>query len=334
MRIAIVKLSAIGDIVHAMIVLQFIKDKYPEASIDWFVDYSFRQILENNPHIDNIQTIKFAEAKKKKSIKLLISEILKLRKLNKYDVVIDLQNLIKSGIVSGLIPSKQTIGLDKNSSREKLASVFYNRKFFVDHSTNVIIRNTTIINQALGCNISKRDLKEKKPFLFYKDDFNFDYLLSDKPNIAIIPGASYLAKTYPPSEYIKLIEKLNLNSILIWGNKAEYLLAKEINSLTLNTRLIDKMTLNDLKTFLSKVDLVIGGDTGPVHMAWALGVPSITIFGPTPGYRNSFTTKANRIIESNTLVNPYRIDKKDLSIKNIKVDDIVKMSHSILKSKL
>ena len=81
MRLAIVKLSAIGDIVHAMVVLQFIKDRYPESSIDWFVDHSLRQVLENNPHINKVQSIRLREVKKKKSLKLLVDEIFKLRKL-------------------------------------------------------------------------------------------------------------------------------------------------------------------------------------------------------------------------------------------------------------
>jgi heptosyltransferase I len=330
MRLAIVKLSAIGDIVHAMVVLQFIKDRHPNSSIDWFVDHSLRQVLENNPHINKIQTIRLAEAKKKKSLKLLVEEIFKLRKLKKYDVVIDLQNLIKSGIISRLIPSKRTIGLDRNSSREKLASVFYNQKFIVDHSSNVIVRNATIINQALDCNITKRDLYEKKPFLFYKKDLNLDYLLSKKLNVAIIPGASYLAKTYPPSSYAKIIEKMNCNFILTWGNDTEHLLAQEIKSLSPKTHLIDKITLNDLKLLLSKVDLVIGGDTGPVHMAWALGVPSITIFGPTPGYRNTFETDINKIIESDSNVNPNKIDKNDYSIKDIEVENVVAKAMELL----
>jgi heptosyltransferase I len=334
MRLAIVKLSAIGDIVHAMVVLQFIKDKYPKSSIDWFVDFSNKGILENNPHIDKVQTIRFSEAKEKKSILLLIREILQIRKLNKYDLVIDLQNLIKSGIVTKVIPSVKTFGLDKNSSREKLASIFYNKKIFVDHSTNVIIRNAIIINQALGCNITETDLKQKRPFLFYETSQDFDCLSSDKPNIVIIPGSSFKAKNYPPSSYVEIMEKLNCNFILVWGNDFELSLAKEIKLLSPNVHVMHKMMFNELKYFLSRASLIIGGDTGPVHMAWALGVPSITIFGPTPGYRNSLTTKNNKIIESNTVINPFKINKKDFSIKNIKVNDIVKMIKDILDLKL
>jgi heptosyltransferase-1 len=78
------------------------------------------------------------------------------------------------------------------------------------------------------------------------------------------------------------------------------------------------------------MDLVIGGDTGPTHMAWALNVPSITLFGSTPGYRNTYATNINQILESNSKVNPYQINKNDFSIKEIKVNDIVKVFKEIL----
>jgi heptosyltransferase-1 len=80
------------------------------------------------------------------------------------------------------------------------------------------------------------------------------------------------------------------------------------------------------------VDLIIGPDTGPTHIGWALNIPSITLFGPTPGYRNSYETRINKIIESNSKVNPFKIDKNDYSIKNIKVDDVVKMVEDLLKT--
>mgnify|MGYP003953249525 FL=1 len=154
MRIAIVKLSAIGDIIHSMVVLQFIKQKYPHSVIDWFVEDSLKGLLENNPHISHIQSIRFKEAKRKRSLVILINEITKLRKLKKYDFVIDIQNLIKSAVVARLIPSVRTIGLDANSSRECLASIFYSEKYLIEHSMNVIKRNVTIISDSLKIQIN------------------------------------------------------------------------------------------------------------------------------------------------------------------------------------
>ena len=178
MRIAIVKLSAIGDIVHSMVVLQFIKSKYPDLIIDWFVDTQLKDLLENNPHINKIQTIRLKEAKKNKSFWLFLKEMVKLKRYKKYDLVIDMQNLIKSALVARLIPSIKTIGLDKNSSRERLASIFYSQKINIEHSSNVIKRNIAIISQALEMQISDNALKVKEAFLFFDREKHFNLLQS------------------------------------------------------------------------------------------------------------------------------------------------------------
>ena len=330
MKIAIVKLSAIGDIIHTMILLQFIKKEYPESIIDWFVDESLQGVLENNPHINQIQTIRLREGKEKKSILLFFKEVMKLRQLKKYDLVIDIQNLIKSAIVARVIPSDQTIGLDRYSSRESLASIFYSQRYAIDHSLNIINRNTSIINKALNINITSDDIDRKKPFLFFESYSWDDYLSKHKPNILLVPGASFESKMYPLGEYAKISNKINGNFIILWGSPSERLIAEKIKLLSPEVLIVDKLSLDKLKALISEVDLVIGSDTGPVHMAWALNKASITLFGSTPGYRNSYITNINRVIESNSKVNPYKIDKNDYSIKEIQVDDIVKVSESLL----
>ena len=138
MRIAIVKLSALGDIVHAMVVLQFIKKHNPKIEVDWVVEKSFKELLKLNPHINRVHEIDIKQAKKKKSFMLLLDNLRKVRMLGPYDLVIDMQGLIKSAIVSRLIPSRITCGFDKSSLRESLASIFYNQYFKYDYDKNVI----------------------------------------------------------------------------------------------------------------------------------------------------------------------------------------------------
>ena len=127
MKIAIVKLSALGDIVHGMIVLQFIKKNYPESEIDWFVEKRFLGVLENNPHINQIHQVSLKSVNKSKSFFLFWKELRKIRKLGKYDLVIDMQGLIKSALVARMIPSNITLGFDKDSLRESLAANFYDK---------------------------------------------------------------------------------------------------------------------------------------------------------------------------------------------------------------
>ncbi len=330
MRIAIVKLSALGDIIHAMVALQFIKQSLPDSSIDWIVEEGFKDILINNPDIDTIHTVNIKKAKKNRSFALLFQELKRLRKLPKYDVVIDAQGLIKSAIVARAIPSKQTFGFDKHSLRESFAARFYSETCSMGYDENIIKRNVFVVSSALGFAISEADILDKKPFLYSNSKKVAIPAKNRKLNVAFIPGASFKSKIYPVEKYIQLANELDANIIILWGSLEEKLMADQIHAGSENSSVASQLTLDELKLVISQVDLVIGGDTGPTHMAWALNIPSITLFGSTPGYRNTYTTDINRVIESESKVDPYKIDKNDFSIKAIKVDVIVKITKELL----
>jgi len=330
MRIAIVKLSALGDIIHAMVALQFIKQSLPDSSIDWIVEEGFKDILINNPDIDTIHTVNIKKAKKNRSFALLFQELKRLRKLPKYDVVIDAQGLIKSAIVARAIPSKQTFGFDKHSLRESFAARFYSETCSMGYDENIIKRNVFVVSSALGFAISEADILDKKPFLYSNSKKVAIPAKNRKLNVAFIPGASFKSKIYPVEKYIQLANELDANIIILWGSLEEKLMADQIHAGSENSSVASQLTLDELKLVISQVDLVIGGDTGPTHMAWALNIPSITLFGSTPGYRNTYTTDINRVIESESKVDPYKIDKNDFSIKAIRVDVIVKITKELL----
>lgn len=330
-KIAIIKLSAMGDIIHAMVALQFIKSKYPNMKIDWFVEGVFSKVLQYNPHIDNIYELNLKSIKKSK--KELFTQIKLARKYsqNRYDLVIDAQGLIKSAIVSKLV-GKKVAGFSKLSIREKFASSLYNEKVTISYDKNAIDRNAKILSEPLNFTISKKDILNKKPFLFFKNEDRkiYEFLSNDKKNILLIVGASWVSKMYSNEKFANITNSLNENYLIAWGSEAEKQIANKIANDSSNVTVLPKLDLNNLKALVSKVDLVIGNDTGPTHMAWALNIPSITLFGNTPGYRNTYETNINRIIESNTKVNPYKLDKNDFSIKEIDDKNIVKMAKEIL----
>ena len=330
MKIAIVKLSALGDIIHAMVALQFVKKQYPEIVIDWVVEASFKEILANNPDINKIHTVNIKQAKQKKSLKLLFKELKKIRQFGYYDLVIDLQGLIKSALVSRIIPSNITFGFDKNSLRESFAAWFYTDTCKIGYDENIIMRNIGLISRALDVTISHDDILNKQPFLFSNSKILPSVISDNKSNIALIPGASFKSKVYPLEQYAKISQELDANFIVLWGNESEKNMAQQIQKIAPAVQVADKLTLDELKIFIEKMDLVIGGDTGPTHMAWALNVPSITLFGSTPGYRNTYATNINHILESESKVDPYKIDKNDFSIKTIKVSDIVTKAKELL----
>jgi heptosyltransferase-1 len=319
------------DIIHAMVVLQFIKQHLPDVTIDWVVEEGFKDILVNNPDIHQIHTVNLKRAKQQKSLRLLFKELKKIRQFGKYDLVIDMQNLVKSALVSRIIPSSKTIGLDQQSSREGFAARFYTDTYAIKHSENVIKRNIAIVSKALNITISSDDILNKQPFLHSNSQMSSDLISSTKMNVALIPGASFESKIYPAKQYAQAIQELDANFVILWGGESEKLIAEKIQQIAPQVRIANRLTLDELKAVISQMNLVIGGDTGPTHMAWALNVPSITLFGSTPGYRNTYLTNINKIIESNSEVNPYKINKNDFSIKSIEVSDIVKVSKELLE---
>jgi len=331
MKIAIVKLSALGDVIHAMIVLQFIKKKYPESEIDWFVEKSFFGVLENNPHINQIHQVNLKSVNKTKSFFLIWKELGRIRKLGKYDLVIDMQGLLKSAFIAQKIPSDITLGFDKDSLRESLAAKFYNKAYKIDYAENIIKRNMNLVARALGLSVDQQDILNKQPFLYSSQKYTFNAISNTKKNIALIPGASYPSKCYPAEKFVELTNQIDANFLTIWGNEKEKIIVNEMKRLSNNIEVLEELSLDSLISLISQVDLVIGSDTGPTHISWALNIPSITLFGPTPGYRNTYQTKINKIIESESVVNPLKINKNDYSIKNIAVSDIVKISEHLLE---
>ncbi len=329
-RIAIIKLSAMGDIIHAMVTLQYIKKQYPNLKIDWFVESAFAGVLENNPDISEIIKLDLKSIKKDKKEIINQIKLIKKYKTNSYDLVIDAQGLIKSAIVSFFL-GKSRVGFSKNSTREKLASFFYTKKVDIAYDKNAIERNVKVLSQALNFEITKDDILNKKPFLFYKNENEviYEYLSKDKKNVLFVIGASWPSKMYSKEKFAKIINNLDENCLITWGNEAEKDIADFIANIS-KAKVLPKLDLNSLKAIMSKVDLVIGNDTGPTHMAWALNIPSITLFGNTPGYRNTYITNTNKIIESKSIVNPFKLDRNDFSIKEIDENEIINTAKGLL----
>ncbi len=317
MKICIIKLSAMGDIVHLMATLQFIKKHIPNCSIDWVVESSFGAILEKNSDIDNILLVNLKSIKKDKLSIFKQIKILQTYRKNNYDLVIDAQGLIKSAIVSRIIATKDIIGFDKHSIRESLASLFYTKTVNIGYDQNVIKRNCEVVSSYLGFEITKEDILNKKPFLFYD---NYEDLQID---ILVVLGASRANKIYPKEKFLEVINRFKDKKIYtIWANQQEKESAKYLSDNS-HIKVLDKMDLDKLKYVISKSKIVIGGDTGPVHIAWGLNIPSITIFGNTPWERNTYITPINQIINSNSVVDPLRLDYSDFSIQDIESDEIV-----------
>jgi heptosyltransferase-1 len=252
-----------------------------------------------------------------------------VKKYGKYDVVIDLQGLIKSAIITKFIICRKIVGFDKNSIRERLASYFYNQKVAIGYDKNTIERYVKLISEALKIKITKDDIINKELYLFYKSKL----LIPQTPYIVFVIGSTWESRKYPKESYVEIADALKKSCFVTWGNEQEKEMAEWMRNKSKYIQVTPKLSLDDLKHIIGHASLLIGNDTGPSHMAWALNRPSITLFGPTPVER-SFQTPINKVLQSISKINHFKLDKNDFSIKEIKASNIIKIANDLLRENI
>ncbi|GAA7548821.1 lipopolysaccharide heptosyltransferase I [Helicobacter pylori] len=335
MKIAIVRLSALGDIIVSAVFLAAIKERFTDAQIEWFVDERFGAILEHSPYIDKLHPIALKNALTTFN-PLKIFKLFKSLRAYEYDIIIDMQGLIKSALITQMLKAPKKVGFDYASAREGLSAFFYSQKVSIAYNEPILKRNFTLLSHAL--NLPKKEISEglssRSKVFSYQDSpkINALNLNQNKLKILFVLETSKINKTYPIERFKELALALeNFQICLLWHadeDKANALygaLKDQCDAL-----LLPKLTLNEVKALLFKMDLIIGGDTGITHLAWALQKPSITLYGNTPMERFKLESPINVSLTGNSNANYH---KKDFSIQNIEPKKIKECVLNILKEK-
>jgi len=176
-------------------------------------------------------------------------------------------------------------------------------------------------------------LLEKKPYLGFEKNGECEeisaYFDKGKKSILMVTAASNESKTYPPEKFAELANLLEeYNLLLVAGSEAERESAMKIAEAS-NAALLPQMSLNALKYAVSRSDLLIGADTGPSHLAWAMNRPSVILFGSTPKSMMMETPK-NVAVTSGAKVHPCRFDKRDRSIAKIEPKRVAEEARKLL----
>ncbi len=335
MKIAIVRLSALGDIIVGAVFLATIKECLPNAQIEWFVDERFGAILEHSPYIDKLHPIALKSALTTFN-PLKIFKLFKSLRAYEYDIIIDMQGLVKSALITQMLKAPKKVGFDCTSAREGLSAFFYSQKISIAYDEPILKRNFTLLSQAL--NLPKNEISEslssRSKVFSYQDSpkINALNLNENKPKILFVLETSKINKTYPTERFKELALMLeNFQICLLWHadeDKANALYGALKNQR--DVLLLPKLTLNEVKALLFKMDVIIGGDTGITHLAWALQKPSITLYGNTPMERFKLESPINVSLTGNSNANYH---KKDFSIQNIDPKKIKECVLNILKEK-
>ncbi len=267
MKILIVKPSSFGDIIQASPILQAIKSKWKDSLIDWLVFKQWKQVVELFPNVNNIKCWD-----RKGGIKAFF-EILKECNKENYDLVIDLQGLLRTAIFCKLLKAKQKIGV---SGMKELSWLFLKEPYKRDKNENAVIRNLNSLSYIT---------KEKyEPYFNIKIDNTSNKLCEcgikkDDTIVAFVPFSRGKTKTWNSDNYVvlaEMIKSLNENiKIVVLGSKNDYDKIKSDNVIDL----CGKTNIKELAEILSICKVAIGADTGAMHLANAIGIKNLFIFG-------------------------------------------------------
>ncbi len=294
-KFLIIRLSALGDIVHCLPVAYALRQKYPDAQIDWVVGDKSSSIILNNPLIDNVYVANLSKWKKNwlsiSTIKDICTLNKKLQK-EKYDYSIDLHGMFKSLIIQMFSGAKNRVGYKDYREFSTLGSnILVEPKSKRPHRNyHVVKRNLDLLEEASI--LTKEELNSIEPRAVLPNPSDetkhvIDNYLSDidksKKTVAFAPATTWKNKHWAEDNwkklYLELKDKVN---IIFTGTKDDIDLIKRITDNDEKAFILaGKTNLNEYIELLGRVDLTVSPDSSAAHFSWAQGVKTITLFCAT-----------------------------------------------------
>ncbi len=280
-RFLLVRLGSLGDIVHALPAASALRDRFPDAQIDWLVEAKWRRLLEGNPDVNEVITLDRGSLG-------AIGKTASLLRGKNFTCAIDFQGLYKSSLAAFASRAPERIGFRSSYAREGLASMFYTETFNpvgahkVDH-------NLTLARGAGAVNSPVRF-----PLAILADDEAVAERELSKYNLreffVLNPGGGWQSKCWPAERYgtlsDKLRERYGWSGVVTYGPGEEELANAVLNAATGEKPVALPLAMGPLMAVLRRAKFMISADTGPLHVAAALETPVVGLYGPTDPARN------------------------------------------------
>jgi lipopolysaccharide heptosyltransferase I len=277
MKVLIVRLGSLGDVIHGIPVAAALRSRYPQARIDWLVDRRYVELLDLVESLDSRIPFDPRELPAGSARRTLRD----LRAMQ-YDAVIDLQGLLKSAVIARLVAGKRTIGFPRQHLREPMARFFYTDTPDVGDARHVIDKNLRLLS-AVGITDAAVHFPIRIPRLSPTEITSGSYAILN-------PGAAWPNKRWPPDRFgavaAAMQRDLGLRSIVLWGPGEESLAAAVVDASQGAAESAPRTQIADLVGLARDGRVMISGDTGPLHIAGAVGTPLVALFGPTSPERN------------------------------------------------
>ncbi len=279
--IILIKTSSMGDVLHNLPVVTDILKHFPDAAIDWVAEESFAALPSLHPGVRRVLAVAVRRWRKSWwASRHEMRQICGRMNMQHYDFAIDTQGLLKSALISRCAKAPRC-GFDRRSAREPLASLFYDRSFFVAKEQHAVERNRQLVAQVLGYNIdSPADYGIRPPAMELP-------WLPDGSYVALLHATSRDDKLWHEPNWIALgtlLAARDIRAVLPWGSEREKARAERLAAAIPGAICAPHLKLDEAAAMLGRAKAVVGVDTGLSHLAAALGVPTIGIYTATdPG---------------------------------------------------
>ncbi|MHB1221019.1 MAG: lipopolysaccharide heptosyltransferase I [Gammaproteobacteria bacterium] len=295
MRVLLIKTSSMGDIIHTLPALTDAGNAIPGIRFDWVIEDTFAEIPRWHPLVDKVIPVSLRRWRKELFAKQTRTEWKVLRQQlreTKYDLILDAQSLVKSSFLTWLAQGKRA-GLDWASARESLASLAYQEKHIVNFYQHAIVRMRQLFSLALGYELPNT------PPDFGINRTLFKPIQNDTPvgdYLVFLHGTMWTTKQWPENYWIALVKLAEANGFRVkisGGNADEVARAHRIAAHSQAVDVIPRLAIGEMAALLVNAKGAVAVDTGFGHLAAALEVPTVSIYGPTnPDYTGALGNRS------------------------------------------
>ncbi|HEY5611746.1 MAG TPA: lipopolysaccharide heptosyltransferase I [Thermoanaerobaculia bacterium] len=297
--ILILRLSALGDIVHTIPAVVALRESFSKVRIGWVVERPYEVLVRTVAPVDEVFPVATKRWRREASSRSTRTDLAALRRtirgFARGETSIDFQGLVKSASLGWMSGARQRFGFDRHAIREKPALLFTNRRVAVDPGGHVVEQNLTLA-RGVGAEQGGVPAVDYSRFLDGRD--STIRAVADARPIVFLPGAGREEKQWPVDAYAALAPLLPAPVVAMWGPGEEEL-AREVERRSNGVAAAGPPSnLQQLAYVLGHARVVIGGDTGPLHLAAALGVQVVGLFGPTNPARNGPFGQLDRCVST------------------------------------
>jgi lipopolysaccharide heptosyltransferase I len=292
-RFLVVRLGSLGDLVHTLPAVTSLRDSFPEAQIDWVVDRKWSALLQGNPNLNEVIAL---ERSSWRSLRSCVQQLRSTR----YTCAIDFQGLYKSAILGFLSGAGRRVGPGQRLDRERGAMLFYTHRVFP--SAGHIVEQNLALAECAG---ARRTVYRFPLHIPAEAEAEMDHQLASRglrEFFIVSPGGGWRSKCWPPERYgelsRELARRLGWRGVVNLGpderelGEAVCRAAAPADPVQFSTDVPQMMAL------LRRAKFVVAGDTGPLHLAVALGTPVVGLYGPTDPKRNGPFCAADIVVRN------------------------------------